>query len=159
MLVQLHTLHATPHELTNYLAVEETWGNREFQVATLQIQNYHFKINCTSSDLLDLKNSLSEKRYVLLLMLQNPNLLEHDTFTDLLFAVFHLTDELLNRSSFDDLPDRDIAHLNHDVLRAFRALLLHWMNYMSYLRTDYPYLYSLELRKNPFIEENSVILR
>lgn len=55
----------------------------------------------------------------------------------------------MSRNSLDDLPDRDLAHLNHDVLRAFRALLIHWI--MSYLRTDYPYLFSLELRKNPFV--------
>lgn len=158
LLEQLHKLHATPRELESYLTVEETWGNREFKMGALSIQTYQFQINCSASDLSNLKNSLSEKRHVIMLMLQNPNLLEHDTFTDLLFAVFHLTDELLCRSQLDGLPDTDLAHLNHDVLRAFRALLIHWIHYMRHLQTDYPYLFSLELRKNPFAEKKSIVI-
>lgn len=150
LLEQFHKLHATPRELETYLAVEENWGNRDFKMAALKIQSYPFQINCSASDLSYLKNNLSQKRHIIMLMLQNPNLLEHDTFTDLLFAVFHLTDELLCRSGLDDLPDPDLVHLNQDVLRAFKALLLHWMHYMGHLQTDYPYLFSIELRKHPF---------
>lgn len=150
LLEQFHKLHTTPRELEAYLAVKENWDNRDFKMAALKIQTYHFQINCSASDLSYLKNYLAEKRHVIMLMLQNPNLLEHDTFTDLLFAVFHLTDELLCRSDLDDLPDPDLVHLNQDILRAFKALLLHWMHYMGHLQTDYPYLFSIELRKNPF---------
>ena len=46
----------------------------------------------------ELREFLLAKRPFILALLQNPSLLEHDTFTDLLWAVCHLTEELECRS-------------------------------------------------------------
>jgi voltage-gated potassium channel len=92
-------------------------------------------------------------------MLVNPTLLEHEVFTDMLWAVFHFTDELLARDSITDLPSSDIMHLNYDAKRAFSALLVQWIHYMSHLKTDYPYLFSLETRRNPFNGSDDIIVR
>jgi len=158
LLEQLNKLHVTQKELKGYLNVKETWSNQDFKVASQAIIKHDLKINCTSADLLNLKTLLSEKRYFILLMLGNPNLLEHETFTDLLWAIFHLTDELLGRNSFAELPKNDMDHLNYDVLRAFKAILTHWISYMSHLKSDYPYLFSIELRKNAFNDDKSIVI-
>ena len=55
-----------------------------------------------SGNLDELKLFLISKRNFLLMLLENPNLLEHDAFTDLLRAVFHLTEELGFRPRFSD---------------------------------------------------------
>jgi hypothetical protein len=47
----------------------------------------------------------------LLGLMANPNLLEHESFTDLLWAVFHLTDELTHREDVSALADADLEHL------------------------------------------------
>ena len=39
--------------------------------------------------------------------------------------------------------------------RAYVLLIREWLDYMSHLRTDYPYLYSLAVRTNPFDPEAS----
>lgn len=75
LLEQLHALNATPRELEAYLVVDKAWDNRKFKMAALNIQNYNFDIHCIASDFINLKQNLVEKRYVILLMLQNPNLL------------------------------------------------------------------------------------
>ncbi|MPN25934.1 hypothetical protein SDC9_173355 [bioreactor metagenome] len=93
------------------------------------------------------------------MMLENPNLLEHETFTDMLWAVFHLTDELLARENIESLPESDIKHLENDVKRVFNSILVQWVGYMNHLKSDYPYLFSLELRRNPFSPDNGVIVR
>jgi hypothetical protein len=47
---------------------------------------------------------LLSKRDFLVALMENPNLLEHESFTDLLWAVFHLVEELAVRlNPFD--PD------------------------------------------------------
>lgn len=46
----------------------------------------------------------------MLTLLENPQLFEHDRFTDLLHAVFHLADESNARESFIDLPTTDYNH-------------------------------------------------
>ncbi|MPN52771.1 hypothetical protein SDC9_200434 [bioreactor metagenome] len=107
-------------------------------------------------NLTELKKLLAGKRMFLLVMLSNPALMEHQSFTDMLFALFHLTDELLARERLDDLPEADLEHLNRDVNRVLRAVLIHWVGYLRHIQADYPYLFSLELRRNPFREHAEI---
>jgi hypothetical protein len=71
------------------------------------------------------------KRQFLLTLIENPNLLEHERFTDLLLASFHLTEELESRPSLSNLPQRDVAHLKVDIQRAYRYLVIEWLDYMQ----------------------------
>jgi voltage-gated potassium channel len=43
--------------------------------------------------------------------------------------------------------------------RAYVALTGQWLDYMLHLRRDYPYLYSLATRTNPFNEKASAEIR
>jgi hypothetical protein len=81
--------------------------------------------------------------------MENPNLLEHERFTELLLAVFHITDELVAREDFDRLPATDLAHLGGDAQRAYSRLIVEWVLYLEYLQKAYPYLFSLAIRENP----------
>ena len=83
-------------------------------------------------------------------LLNNPNLLEHDSFTDLLWAVFHLTAELAHRKDLGSLPETDCEHIAGDIKRAYSSLAHEWLNYMKHLKNNYPYLFSLAIRTNPF---------
>ena len=157
LLSQAALLLPSPEELGEYLKFSDSWTLREFREAAAKLEQYDLKIECGKDDLQRLKDMLIQKRNFMLLVLENPNLLEHETFTDLLWAIFHLTDELLARESMQDLPDADIAHLKGDVKRALKAVLIQWVGYIAHLKTDYPYLFSLELRRNPFKKDNSVI--
>lgn len=98
----------------------------------------------------DLRKFLLDKRSFLLRLLENPNLIEHESFTELLWAVFHLTEELAARTQVKELLDADNKHISDDVKRAYYLLISEWVNYMNYLRGDYPYLYSFAVRTNPF---------
>lgn len=96
---------------------------------------------------------LAGKRDFLLNLLANPNLLEHETFSELLWAVFHLADELGRRRTVASLQEDDAAHLAGDVARVYVLLLAEWLSYMRHLQADYPYLFSLAVRTNPFDPE------
>jgi len=145
--------------LQSGLDISGDWTNGDFQKAIKLINSYDFKMDIKKENLEGLKVLLLEKRYFLLSMLENSNLLEHDTFTDMLWAVFHLTDELVAREAFADLPDSDINHLANDIIRAFSRLIFEWVNYIIHLKSDYPYLFSMAVRKNPFNENSSPIVR
>ena len=97
-----------------------------------------------------LQNFLVDKRGFLLRLLENPNLLEHEHFTDLLWAVFHLAEELSHRTDVKELPDTDYQHLAGDIARAYKLLIRQWLEHMEHLKNDYPYLFSLAIRTNPF---------
>jgi hypothetical protein len=111
------------------------------------------------SDLACLKTFLAAKRDFCLGLLENPNLLEHELFTEMLWAVFHLTEELEARDDFSKLPPSDLTHIEGDVKRAYASVAIEWLHYMDHLKRDYPYLFSLAVRTNPFDASSSVIVR
>ena len=105
-----------------------------------------------------LKSFFLAERDFLIRLLENPVLLEHESFTELLRAVFHLAEEMAYREDFDILPHTDRAHLAGDMNRAYRLLVGQWLSYMEHLRMHYPYLFSLALRTNPFDVKASPIV-
>ena len=101
---------------------------------------------------------LTEKTSILLSLLENPVIVEHEIFSDLLAAAFHLHDELVYRMDFSHLPENDMKHLAGDVERVYGLLVSQWMDYMRYLKNNYPYLFSLAIRTNPFDQEASPVV-
>jgi hypothetical protein len=73
--------------------------------------------------------------------------------------VVHLRDELAARTTFTNLPATDTAHIANDVKRAYSLLTLQWIDYMQYLKNRYPFLFSLALRTNPFVENPSPVIK
>ena len=136
-------------ELADRLRVAMNWDARDFAKATDFLVHHNFAVDCGGADLSSLKSFLMEKRTFSLGLLENPNLLEHDEFTDLLWAVFHLTEELAARQKLDGLPQSDLEHLALDIQRVYKTLTHQWVQYMQHLKVDYPYLYSLAVRTNP----------
>jgi len=137
------------------LILNNTWSRKEFMAASGKIKAYKYDLYiCSDVESIEflkgLKEFLKSKRNFLLILLENPNLLEHETFTELLRAVFHLTEELEKRNDLNKLPNADYQHLKMDTGRAYGYLIVEWLKYMEHLMNNYPYLFSLALRVNPF---------
>jgi hypothetical protein len=137
-------------KLRESLIVKAGWSNQDFVRAQKTVRDYDYSVDSRKGDLVSLKVFLMEQRSFLLRLLENPNLLEHRSFTNLLRAVFHLTEELTFRRNLNNLPPTDYEHLSGDIKRAYVLLISEWLAYMKYLRDYYPYLFSLALRTNPF---------
>jgi hypothetical protein len=138
--------------LRSQLQVTGQWKAADFQQALEYLTTHEVRIDCSCCDKQQLKDFLVSKRSFLVGLLENQNLLEHEQFTDLLWAVFHLVEELDARHSFDGMPVSDIEHINGDIKRAFGYLSREWVFYMKHLKHDYPYLFSLAVRLNPMLE-------
>lgn len=133
-----------------HMLFNNTWASQKFLSSINQVRNSDCKLDSQIGDLEELCVFLTARREFLLRLLENPNLLEHETFTDLLWSVFHLTEELAIRKDFRSLPASDYVHISHDMKRAYTLLLTEWLTYMRHLSEDYPYLFSLAVRTNPF---------
>ena len=92
-------------------------------------------------------------------LLENPTLLEHESFTELLRTVFHLTEELTFRDDIGRLPDPDKMHIAGDIKRVYHLLVNQWLTYMKHLKDNYPYLFSLAMRTNPFDQKASPVIK
>jgi hypothetical protein len=145
--------------IRNDLIITSAWSDREFAAMSRRLKEYGYGVQIQKVSLEDLRTFLLGKRDFLLRLLENPNLLEHETFTEHLRAVFHLTEELTSREDLMGLPDTDYAHLSGDIQRAYGLLVHQWLDYMRHLKDNYPYLFSLAMRINPFDQSASPIVR
>ena len=141
------------------LIVRPNWSEKEFSAVSKRLKSYDYGVEIQKVELEYLRDFLIAKRDFLLRLLENPNLLEHESFTELLRAVFHLTEELQGREDISQLPDSDYEHLAGDIKRAYVLLVQHWLDYMKHLKNNYPYLFSLAMRTNPFDQSASPIVK
>jgi len=147
-----------PADVIDKLIISNDWSGAQFRVVTKAIQEKDYRIDSLKGDLPRLRDFLVKRRDFMLRLLENPNLLEHDSFTNLLWAVFHLTEELAHRDDLSNLPPSDYTHLAGDIKRTYAQLILQWLAYMKHLKESYPYLFSLALRTNPFDRSASPVV-
>ena len=143
-------------KITRKLVITNDWSEKDFSKMYKAVKDHNCDIDVARGELEEIKNILKGKRHFLLNLLENPNLLEHESFTDLLWAVFHLTEELMYRKSLQGLSEADYEHLALDIERAYILLIMEWLDYMGHLKSSYPYLFSLSMRTNPFDVNASV---
>ena len=157
LLTYLSDLDPKLDEIKEKLIVTNDWSDEEFDRVNKILKSYDYGVQIQKINLDDLRNFLTSKRDFLLRLLENPSLLEHESFTELLRAVFHLEEELSRRSDMGQLPDvncqlpdTDCEHLAGDIKRAYTMLVHQWLDYMKYLKDSYPYMFSFAMRTNPF---------
>jgi hypothetical protein len=146
-------------EIHESLIITEKWTREDFLKVAEQVKNGRHGVEISRTDLVTLKIFLIQERDFLVRLLENPTLLEHESFTDLLRAVFHLAEELAYREDLSKSPATDRAHIGGDINRAYHLLVHQWLDYMEYLKVNYPYLFSLAIRTNPFNREISPIVQ
>jgi voltage-gated potassium channel len=141
------------------LLVTEKWTQKEFIDVSAHLQQSPYRVNVPRVDWDLLAGFLVGKRDFLVRLLENPILLEHESFTALLQAVFHLVEELSSREEFQGLPSTDKVHMAGDIKRVYHLLVSQWLAYMEHLKNHYPYLFSLAMRTNPFNRRASVVVQ
>jgi hypothetical protein len=143
----------TRHDVMQLMQIGDKWSKAHFADTKRKLLAFEFRIDARNGNIGDMQLFYSRNRQSILNMLENPNLLEHESFTDMLLAITHLGEELSVRKDLSHISQKDIDHLSGDIKRAYIALVGEWLNYMLHLKTEYPYLYSLAVRTNPFNPE------
>lgn len=145
-------------EISKNLNINASWTKSDFQKAVEFSHHLPLDVD-TGIDLVRLKKLLSAKRAFLLTLLENPSLLEHDRFTDLLWAVTHLDEELEVRPLIENCSGTDLLHIIGDIRRMYGHLTSEWLGYAEHLKLKYPYLFSLVVRTHPFQEHPSPFVK
>ena len=137
-------------KLEKKVNISPQWTKKDFKTAITAAREFSYEIKIEENELLELRDFLIDKRSFLLRLLENPNLLEHESFTDLLWAVFHLTEELVLRGdNLKVLAEEDLKHIGIDIKRTFSQITSIWIAYTGHLKESYPFLFSLASRINP----------
>jgi hypothetical protein len=137
-------------------ATGESCVPRDFKRFVRNMGKLDITVDAGRGSLASLRDALVEGKSGMLSMFENPNLFEHDRFTEMLWALYHLLDELRSRDRLDDLAPSDLMHLSDDIRRAYALLVTEWAYIIKYMKGRYPYLYSLAVRKNPFLNGEAV---
>ena len=106
-----------------------------------------------------LRTLLSSKRDFIINLINNPNLLEKEEFTELINSILHLDEELEHRKDLTLVTDADFGHLNGDMQRVYNKLVHEWVYYLKYLYKHYPYMIALVVRTNPFDADADVYVK
>ena len=153
------SLDENREELKNILMISAAWKDDEFKKARIVLKEHKSSIIAQNEDLEPLDRLLDDKKDFLLRLLENPTLLEHGSFTEIIRATFHLREELSSRRKYTSLPAADLKHISGDMERVYRLVLPVWISYMDHLRSHYPYLYSFSVRVNPFKDDHSPVIQ
>ena len=137
-------------EIAPRLQPKVAWQESKFYEVTAYLSRYPVIADARRDDLSGLLSFLQRKKDQILRLFENANLIENDRFTDMLWAVYNVYDELHSRDTLQDLLPSDLQHLSGDLQRAVQLLLIEWIESMRLLKLKYPYLYSLAIRKNIF---------
>lgn len=120
------------------------WTKKDFETAKKEIANIKFEIGIKKMNIDEFGAFISGKKDLLLRMLENPNLMEHETFADLLQAVLHLSRELEVRKGPYDEND----HVKEDIEAVYVLLIKEWIDYMKYLKINYPHFFLFAATSN-----------
>ena len=146
-------------QLEAEVLINPQWDKKRFQESRSKAISFKYSIVFDVERLERLREFLKSKHSFMVRLLENPILLENQRFTDLLWAVFHLSEELNFRDSLRHLPETDIAHLKTDLQRAYSRIVSEWIAYTEHLKSRYPFLFSLAVRINPLNTSASPIVQ
>ena len=151
---------AHPEALQGTCAIRPGWTHADFARAESAAAAFPYDLSLSPALLRELRADLGREREFMVRLLENPSLLEHDRFTDLLWAVFHLAEELAFREGdLENLPPSDLRHLREDARRAYSRLTVEWLVYAEHLKESYPFLFSLAARIDPLGGHPSATVR
>jgi hypothetical protein len=158
LLRELISCFGETKDIRQQFAIGQNWTHADFRKAIAFAHSLETKPQSYDIDLEGLRTLLIQKRSFLLGLLENPNLLEYERFTDLLWATFHLSEELEARPSIKNIPETDLQHITGDIQRVYRYLIVEWLFYVEHLKSKYPFLFSLVVRLHPFQEHPSPLV-
>ena len=138
LLANLSRFDRNINQIDTKLRAVSDWDKKELSKLTEWFRLRKCSIEIDRTDLEALASSLKSKRGFLATLLQNPVLLEQETFTDVLQSLFHLEEEFTRRLDVHDLSDQDEAHIKSDIGIAYTTLLVQWIDYMSIYRGIIP---------------------
>jgi hypothetical protein len=144
-------------EIKEMFVLEGLWSDEDFIRLERGLQGFNYSVDAEKVDWRGLKVFFVDKKNFLLRLLENPYLLEHGSFSELLRAIFHLYDELMARKGFENLPKSDLDHFGVDAWKVYSQLTIQWIEQMEYLKVSYPSLFYFGLKMNPFSEGASPI--
>lgn len=148
------------NNLKSTCKINQNWKAEDFKAAHQHVQKMGKKVAVERIDILALSQTLQAQKSLLINLIANPALLEHETFSELLMSVSHLLEELQIREKIQKKSPsyNNIEHIQIDIERVYGHLLVQWLHYVEHLRSDYPFLYATAIATNPIYDADDLLV-
>lgn len=125
------------------------WNDAYFKRLQELNSSYHYEVSLAKVDLDELRHILHEGKNLLITLITNESLHDHETFTEMLMLIMHLKEELDVRD-ISSLNESERLHLEQDMTALYRYLTYEWCYYLNYLSKHYPGLFNTAIMLSPF---------
>ncbi len=134
--------------------IGQDWKAKDFKNLEKWLSERKLAVNPENIDYDTLYELLHAQKNLMVNLISNPTLLEHENFSELLIAVNHLQDEMALYMRLKDAPNYkpDYKHWKTDIERVYTLSAIQWIHYIEHLKEDYPFLYNAARLTNPFEE-------
>jgi len=146
-------------ELVDDVVNIEKFSDEEFERLKEKMERRKYRIKIERMNLYELRKFLLDNKEFSVNLLDNPALMEHERFTELLWNLLHVTEELRRVMNFEALSQEDREDIRRDIELLYRLLSYEWVNYIHYLRKSYPHISVYEAKTNPFIPHSYHVKR
>ncbi|MHC1681773.1 MAG: hypothetical protein AB6733_02275 [Clostridiaceae bacterium] len=113
------------------------------------IKSHNHKVRISKIQFEALDDLLVKNKELIINLIGNPNILEHENFSELLMAVMHLRDEISFRKKHG-INEDDMKHLAGDINRVYKLLSSEWVGNLKHMNEKYPYLFTTAISHNPY---------
>ena len=154
----LYRLEPRASEIRKELWVKENWSKGQFTKAGRLFKKYNYQVVIQLNVLVELRSFLMEKRGPDASLAGKPLPPGARHLHRLDVGCFSPPRRIGQPRRSWKLPEKDLAHLAGDLKRAMGLAVPEWLLYLRHLKENYPYLYSLEVRKNLFDPQASPVV-
>ena len=150
LLRRLAAMDRAADDLRAAMDVQQGWTDNDYRRAEAAALAHQPDPDLAPEVLDDLSTFLTGHGDFLLRLLENPQVTDHERFTDLLWSILHLKEDLELRDKDAAIDPADAVQLKADLRRVYVRLLAAWLSCMRYLARNLDYLFRLSARQNPF---------
>jgi hypothetical protein len=145
---------ANSDEIAQKINIHKDWTEKEYSSLISYFKSFDYQLDSDKTDFNQISSILNEKKDFLVSLLEHPALLEDESFTELLRAIFHLHEEFAYRLNANALSKNDTEHLITDLGRIFSHIIIQWLTYMRHLQAHHNYLFLYSVAMNPFKKQD-----
>ena len=129
----------------------EDFKEEDFERIKRELVRRRYNIDIDKINLYELRKFLLNHKEFAISLLDNPAIIEHEAFTELLWNVLHVTDELKRVPSFENIEPEDYKDIKGDIEKLYKLLIYEWVRYVQYLRKRHHHIFIYEAKTNPLV--------
>lgn len=138
------------HNLCSAMQVTEEWQRPDFEKAIRFAEQYTYSLSPERIDFFALHYHLENRHKYFLKVIENPALMDHENFTDLILSMYHLWEELDYHTDLYQLSEKDKDYLCSITGEIYQLLTREWLLNVIYTKKHHQHRLAHAVRVNPF---------